>query len=144
MKSEPPILNYTTRVPVGQTVGQVIDILVKGGANEVLTTYEAGAPTGIAFGLVTPIGPQRYRLPVHADKVHAVLGRCRVEPRFQTPEHADRVAWRILKDWIEAQLAIVRTEMVSIDQVMLPYMGTADGTVYELFRDHQLALGTGE
>ena len=66
-------------------------------------------------------------------------------PRYSTPEHAERVAWRIVKDWLEAQLAIIRTEMVTLDQVMLPYMVGDEGhTVYELYRDRQLALGTGD
>ena len=34
--------------------------------------------------------------------------------------------------------------MVTLDQVMLPYMQGDNGqTVYELYRDQQLALGTG-
>ena len=56
-----------------------------------------------------------------------------------------RVAWRILKDWVAAQLAIVETEMVSLDEVMLPYLRSDDGrTLYELFTERQLALTTGE
>jgi len=31
--------------------------------------------------------------------------------KYRTREHAARVAWRICKDWIEAQLAIVDAEM---------------------------------
>jgi hypothetical protein len=66
-------------------------------------------------------------------------------PRYRTPEHAERVAWRIVKDWLEAQLAIVATEMVTFDQVMLAYVRTSDGTtLYDLYRGGGLpALGAG-
>lgn len=46
---------------------------------------------------------------------------------------------RIAKDWLEAQLAILATEMVTFDQVMLPYMRALDGrTMWELYLDEQL------
>ena len=68
-----------------------------------------------------------------------MLLREKVAPRFKTPEQAERVAWRILKDWLEAQLALVQTEMVSLDCVMLPYMQADDGrTVYELYVEKAL------
>ncbi|WP_189339127.1 hypothetical protein [Williamsia muralis] len=40
-----------------------------------------------------------------------------MSPKYQTPEHALRVAWRITKDWVEAQLAIIETQMVTPAQV---------------------------
>ena len=72
------------------------------------------------------------------------MKRQKIEAKLKTLEQAQRVAWRIVKDWLEAQLAIIETEMVTLDQVMLPYMQGDNGqTVYELYRDQQLALGTG-
>jgi hypothetical protein len=63
-----------------------------------------------------------------------VLKRQRVASRYLTPDHVERVAWRILGDWIAAQAAIIETEMVTLPQVMLPYMRTDDGsTVFERY-----------
>lgn len=42
------------------------------------------------------------------------------------------VAWRNVKDWIAAQIAIIEIGQVGIDEVMLPYMVDAYGhTLYE-------------
>lgn len=61
-----------------------------------------------------------------------------------TARKAERVAWRILRDWVMAQMAILETEMVAIDQIMLPYMVDDQGhTVYELYQSRQLMLGDG-
>ena len=74
---------------------------------------------------------------------------CRVCGGFHlgTPR-SQRISWRILKDWIEAQLALIETEMVSLDQVLLPYMTTDTGhSVYEVLVERRFALpalGTGE
>lgn len=137
-----PILNYTTTVPASRSIGQIQDLLVKGGARAIMSEYDdRGFAAGLSFAVGTPMGLQSFRLPANVDKVHAVLQRQRVQPRYRERSHAERVAWRILKDWIEAQLAIVQSEMVSLDQVMLPYMRVeGERTVYELVRDRQLAL----
>jgi len=86
----------------------------------------------------------RYRLPVDTAAVEKVLRADRgVPPKLKSGEQAERVAWRILKDWIEAQLALIATRMVSLDQVMLPYMLMGEGTVYDLYRTQQLAITAG-
>jgi hypothetical protein len=64
--------------------------------------------------------------------------------RYREHDQAERVAWRIVKDWIAAQLAIVETGMTSLDQVMFPYMLDNDGaTLYELYVGQQPALEAG-
>lgn len=64
-----------------------------------------------------------------------------VRRSFVTRKHARRVAWRILKDWIEAQAAIIEAGMATFDDVLLPYMLAPGGqTVYELYADRRLAL----
>lgn len=143
--SDVPLLNYTTTVPAGRTIGQVQGLLVEAGARQVMTEYDdVGRALGIAFAVHTANGVRTFVLPVDSERVLKVLVRDGVPPRYATPEHGERVAWRIVKDWVEAQLAIIRTEMVTLDQVMLPYMRGGDGrTVYELYLDQQLALPSG-
>ncbi len=53
-------------------------------------------------------------------------------PKYRTRAQAARVAWRIIKDWIEAQLALVEAEQVDMVEVFLPYAQVQGGrTVYE-------------
>jgi hypothetical protein len=56
------------------------------------------------------------------------------------------VAWRITKDWVEAQLAIIESQMVTTAQVFLPYAVTSNGqTLYEYIgQNTQLLLGEGK
>jgi len=135
-----PLLNYTTSVPVSRTLGQVQALLVQAGATRIMVEYDTDRrPSDVAFRVATPHGDRDFVLPVNACRVEAVLAREKVERRYSTPEHAERVAWRIVKDWLEAQLAIIRTEMVTLDQVMLPYMAGDNGqTIYDLYVTQQL------
>jgi hypothetical protein len=77
----------------------------------------------------------RYRLPCRADGVSKALARQRAEPRFRKPEHVRSVAWRILRDWVAAQLAIIESQMVDVEEVYLPYQIVASSgeTVYEVY-----------
>ena len=37
-------------------------------------------------------------------------------------EQARRTGWRILKDWVDSQIALMEIELVRIHEVFLPYM----------------------
>lgn len=140
------LLNYTTTVPVSRTIGQIQGLLVEAGARSIMTNYdEVGTPTGIAFAVQTGYGTRSFILPADTEHVESILRTEKVAPRYRSPEQAERVGWRILKDWIEAQLALISVRMATLDQVMLPYMQDDSGqTVYELYRDRGLALEAGD
>jgi hypothetical protein len=137
-----PILNYTTKIDPAKTAGEVQTLLANSGAVGVATQFERGEPVGLAFTAMTQFGLREFALPINWQAVQRVLRKQRVQASFQTDEHARRVAWRITKDWVEAQLAIIQTETVGLDQVMLPYMRTGDNgeTVFEQYQDGQRLL----
>lgn len=140
-----PLLNYTTTIKATKTASEMQTKLAKAGAHHVSLSYEQGDPTGLTFVIDTAHGMRSYSLPIDAPAVKKVLEKQGVPFKYRSLEQAERVAWRILKDWLEAQLAIVETQMVTLDQVMLSYMTAPDGrTVYDLYLDQQLALGTGD
>ena len=134
-----PLLNYTTKVDVYATLGSIQAQLVKHGAKKIMQDYDDnGHITSLSFMVDTPVGPRGVRLPANVDAVHAVLARQKVKC---DREQAERVAWRIVKDWVEAQMAILESEMVQMDEIFLPYMLNNTGqTVFEAYRNNQLAL----
>lgn len=134
-----PIKNYSTTVPAAQSVAEIVGALAAHGATRIQQDYDAGKPVSIAFVIDTPAGLRAFRLPSSADRVKAVMSRQKVKT---DDAQAERVAWRILRDWVMAQMAILETEMVAIDQIMLPYMVDDQGhTVYELYQSRQLMIG---
>ena len=139
-----PIANYSTTVTTLKSIGEIQGMLVAHGAKHILIDYENEKPVGLAFIVGTSYGDVPFRLPANIGRVQAVLNKQRVRTQV-SKELASRVAWRILKDWIRAQMAILETEMVSIDQVFLPYMqiGKDKKTLYEAMRDHHFQLTEG-
>lgn len=67
-----------------------------------------------------------FRLPVNVDTVYIKLTQQakigKVRPGLANREQAARVGWRILKDWTEAQVALIETGMVKVEEVFLPYL----------------------
>lgn len=134
------ILNYTTQIPVEKTVGEIQKMLAGAKAQAVMSEYDAsGVLTTISFRVQCPYGLVTFRLPANVDKVFAVLVRSsKVPHRNRTREQAARVAWRIIKDWLAAQLALITAEMVTLEQLMLPYAQNEMGeTVYEVLRSRE-------
>jgi len=145
-----PLLNYTTTIEALKTVGEIQGILAGHGAKSIKTDYsDDGQVEALSFLVLTPQGQIGIRLPIAPDAVLKVLTQQnrlgRVPRRYLTHAQAVRVAWRIVKDWIEAQMAILETEMVKMEQIFLPYVITKSGqTLYEAMVDSHFQLGTGE
>lgn len=142
-----PLLNYTTSIAPQKTVMEIQALLAKAGASAILANYDKeGNITALSFQLTTDEGMVAFKLPTAWEPVLATLRRQGVTRSLQTPEQALRVAWRITKDWVAAQLAIIETRMVTTAQVFLPYAITKDGTtVYEYMAAHSsLLLNSGE
>lgn len=140
-----PILNYTTEIAVEKTIGEVTRALARRGVTRISTLFDDdGVPAGLGFTMKTDYGPRDFELPVKTAGVLRAMQRdAKVPKSKQTSEQAARVAWRIAKDWLEAQSALIDAELASLDEVMLPYMVDAKGqTVYEVFRSNQKAIAS--
>lgn len=132
--------NYTTKIPALQTVGEIQAILAAHGAKKILIDFDNGHVAGINFFIDTSLGMRAFSLPARVDGVAAALAKQGVKC---DPQHAENVAWRILKDWIAAQMAFLESEQAALDEIFLPYMINQDGaTLYELFNNGRLALPT--
>ena len=134
-----PILNYTTKVDVYATIGAIQSCLVKHGAKKIMQEYDDdNRIVSLSFIVDTPTGMRAIRLPANVDAVMKVLTRQKVKC---DRDQAERVAWRIIKDWTEAQMAILESKMVQIDEIFLPYMVNGSGqTFFEAYRTNQLML----
>lgn len=124
-----PALNYTTAVPVSRTTGEMQELLGKSGASAVAVLYTDAKPSGMSFSLATTAGQRTFNLPVDVEAVQALLtAQKRTNKRVDDrPAQAERVAWRIVKDWLAAQLTLIEAHMATLDEVMLPYLVVGEG-----------------
>lgn len=135
--SKGALLNYTTSISAEKTVSEIQGQLARAGARQILHEYDAaGNVSALSFKIHTQFGEVAFQLPANIAAVEAILKQQsragRVPKRLADYSQATRVGWRILKDWIEAQVALIQTGMVTMEQVMLPFAQNQTGkTVYE-------------
>lgn len=128
-----PLKNYTTQVPANRSIQEIQDALVKNGASGVLLEYEKGTGRISALKFKLPIGDKdlAFQLPVEWRRFQAVLKEQGIN-RANDEDYVYRVAWRCIRDWVLAQLALYETQMVDMPQVFLPYaMPDGVSTLYE-------------
>jgi len=137
-----PILNYTTEIDVHRTVGEVQGCLARAGAMAVSADAQ---PEAIMFLVRVRDVPVSFRLPSRFQGVYKRL--CDdpgVPRRFKTENQARQVAWRIVKDWVQAQMAIIEAGQAELAEVFLPYAVTESGkTLYQIFEADQKLLQAG-
>jgi hypothetical protein len=134
-----PILNYTSIVPALRSIAEIQDALTEQGADHIAINIVNREPAAIAFALHGQI----YRLPANIDAMASILEGI---PRAQkTRAQAVRTAWKCIRDWVFAQLALSEAGQVAVDQVLLPYLELPGGrTVYEAYRSGGITLPSEE
>lgn len=136
------ILNYTTQIDFEKTISEITKILVRHGATKIVTDYANNVPIGVTFCLVLNGNLVGFSLPAKYDGVlRAMKKDGKVPYRLQTEEQALRVSWRIIKDWVEAQMALVEAQLAEVAEVFLPYAVTKHGhTLYKEIQNNETLL----
>lgn len=145
MNSQSKLYMQTTVVPVNKTASEVVATLVEAGAREILTQFDSSRKMiGIRFSLEVKKQTQIYSLPARTDPVYQILSEQRQYTfnEEKLKDQSERVAWRLLLRWVQAQLALIQVGMVELEEVFLPYRQGKDGrTFWELVQaGGQLAL----
>jgi hypothetical protein len=136
------ILNYSTKIEASKTMAEIQEMLGKKGAHSVSSQYEKGEPVAIFFSVVVKNTPVNFRLPCNWLGVAKVIREDRtISFKFKNDSQAKRTAWRIVKDWVEAQLAIIESGQAQMAEVFLPYAITSNGkTCFELMSSNPQLL----
>lgn len=137
------IKNYTSSVSAFVSVGEIQAALATHGATKIMIDYDAGAPAAVTFALPDARhGLQGFRLPAAVDGTLRVFKAQGVKA---DPKQAERTAWRNIRDWVLAQLALVESCDVPMDQVFLPYLTDNTGrTLYDTYAAGNLLPGGGD
>lgn len=136
------IKNYTTKVDVGTSLGEIQEALAKHGAVKIMAEYDNGVPVAISFAINGPRGLRGFTLPSPVEGTIRAFAEQRIKP---TKQQAEMTAWRNVRDWILAQMALIESCDVPVDQVFLPYLSDGKGnTVYSIYESGQLLLGPKE
>jgi hypothetical protein len=142
-----PLLNHSTEMPVERTVSEIQHMLGRHGAKAIMLNYDdQGTVSSLSFQISVNGRDVAFRLPCDWRPVLEILKN---DPKSRKQARVDqaravRVAWRIIKDWLEAQMALIDTYMVEMPEVFLPYAITKGGkTLYETTKESGFLLNGG-
>ncbi len=130
------IKNYSTKISPIQTIGEIEQLLAGYQVRQMNKFFDdSGNVKGVYFAIPFNDRLVHYKLPVNVERVQQVLKDDGLSKKYTTMEQARRVAWRLLKDWIDAQLSLVKVQVVTMHEVFLPYAvdPQTGETLYEKF-----------
>jgi len=106
------IKNYTSSTPAAQSVDKIEKMLVEAGAVNVMKLFSEKRLSGIAF--ILSINGKQYpiKLPAKTKESEELLLKQVKRPRSTTRKlvlaQAERTAWKILADWVELQITLIK------------------------------------
>lgn len=141
--------NYTSE---GRgTFEKIQKVLASHGAIRIMYDYGPdGQLTAITFRLDINGQPLGFRLPALVENVVQIMyggkdryGYAKKITQAQR-DQAYKTAWANIRDWIDAQMALIDTRQVKLEQVFLPYLiMKGNETLFEQLERQQFALPSG-
>ena len=128
----------STNIKPEKTAAEIQGLLGYKGAHQILMEYENREIVAVSFTLRNGNQEIPFRLPVRWEAcLQAMLNDPGTPMSRCNKDQAKRTAWRIILRWVQAQIALIDTEMVTMTEVMLPYIQVGKGTFYEaLEKEH--------
>ena len=133
-----PIKNYTSTVDTYTSLGEIQGALAKAGASKIMVDYDGGKPIAVTFAMNTAQGLRGFLLPACFEGTERVFKKQKLKI---DQAQIERTAWRNVRDWVLAQIALVESADIQVDQVFMPYLTDGKGTtLYQLYESGRLPL----
>jgi len=138
------IKNAYTSQPLDRMIAEIQKTLVEHKAQKIMFDYsDTGKIIGLTFGLEIDGNMIGFKLPAKIKEAEEILKEQNLYSDSKI-DHALRVAWANIRDWVSSQMAMIDLGQVKIEQVFLPYMVSGDKTLYEIMKTNNFALPSGD
>jgi hypothetical protein len=134
--------NYTSETPATTSISRIETKLAVSGANQILKMYDKdGIVEGIAFIMPINGSGMSFKLPARVKECEQILKSKIKRPRENTykkiAKQAERTAWKIVLDWVEAQMAMIELSQVEFIEVFMPYLydHSQNKTYFEIVKE---------
>jgi len=135
--------NYTSEVPVSQTIYRIEQVLIKCGVIGIGKEYTGtnGQVAAVTFSINDNGKCFNVRLPADVDRALDALWLDYVDGDKLSPDgkqlewsprkkkkrsdfaqQAERTAWKIIQDWVEVQMSMIQMRQAEPTEVFLPYI----------------------
>lgn len=147
--------NYTSNVPVSQTIARIEKVLIQCGVARIAKDYGIGGDV-VAIQFVIQPGdgaPEMLvRLPADKEKAQQALwldyvdgdnlnqkgdgfacswSQRKKKSKKDFAEQGERTAWKIIQDWVEIQLSMIQLNQAEYREVFMPYIWDGHSTIFQ-------------
>lgn len=136
-----PIKNYTTTVDASRSISEIQGLLARAGATRVMFEYDGnGGVRALVFMLKVQDREMPFKLPAKPEAVYKVMFEGKPIRQWARREQIEAnrqkqsldTSWRIIKDWIAAQFALIELDQAEAAEIFMPYlMISQTKTLYE-------------
>ena len=135
--------NYTSGVPVSQTIYQIEQVLIRCGVKGITKEYAGvnGEIIAITFHLELANSTLNVRLPANQEQAQDAFWSdyCerhktewkRKKKRSDFKEQAARTAWKLARDWIEVEMSRIQLRQADVVEVFMPYIWDGKQTFFQ-------------
>ncbi|MDD4410847.1 MAG: hypothetical protein PHE32_04040 [Candidatus Shapirobacteria bacterium] len=137
------IKNAYTKQSLEDMIREIQKTLISHNAKKIMFDYDNGKLSGLAFCLELNGRMCNFKLPAKIQECEAILKKQGLYNPSKV-DHALRVAWANIRDWIASQMAMIDLNQVKIEEVFLPYLLMGEKTLFEMMEVNSFALPSGE
>lgn len=145
--------NYTSNVPVSQTIARIESVLIRCGVAGIAKEYGPNMEiVAITFRVQDEGRDFNVRLPTNKEQALQAMwldyagedlnadgtfkyGSRKKLRKKDFAEQAERTAWKIIQDWIEVQMSMIQMRQAKSIEVFLPYIWDGKETVFNRIRE---------
>lgn len=132
--------NYTTDISADRSILEIEKFLTLFGAAAIIKEYTLD---GRVHSLMFKLVDDAFKLPANVNGVKEILYKSSRSAHSddgakRREERAYRVAWRIIKDWVHAQLSLVASGQAQPQEIFLGYMLVGNRTLFQKYESEKL------
>lgn len=122
--------NYTTTISTARTISEIERLLALYGASAIQKRYKNAEVFSFVFTITGPYGTQTFQLPLDVPAFQQRLIDLKNNGELpgiskkdvSNPDKARRIGWRVIKDWVDAQLTLIDAGQLTMQDVFFQYM----------------------
>jgi len=141
------VKNYTTEIKIEKTLMEIENILIKFGAQGIYKEYKGNKINSLMFFLIKDNQKIPFKIPMNIEKTRTIVVSAVHEGKLSKKyleeplrsDQGERIAWRIIKDWIDSQLSLLEMQFAEATEIFLPYAYNMleEKTMYQKFVENK-------